>query len=145
MIPEDVVDKIEQAGQYLKDHDVSVVAIKDGVILNSIKGEGIRPFLELIQQHRSLLEGCVIGDRILGKASALLCRYIGAKGVYADHGTNKAIATLIVGGIPNQVDEIVDIIKNRTKDGLCPFEKLLESEDDPRRAYRILVDKIMKV
>ena len=143
MIPEDVVDQIEQAGQYLKDHDVSIVAIKDGMILDSIKGEGIRPFLELIQKHTEILEGCVIGDKILGKASALLCCYTGVRGVYADHGTKNAIATLLVGGIPNQVDEVVDIIQNRTKDGLCPFEKLLEHEEDPKKAYQTLVDKIM--
>ena len=144
MINQDFLEDIEHIRQYIHSHDVSIIAMKNGNIIGTWKGNGVKPFLELITKHGSQLDGCVIGDRILGKASALLCRYVNAKAVYALQGTKKAIATLIVGGIINQVDDIIEYVQNKTKNGVCPFEQLLMQEDDPKKAYELLVQSIMK-
>jgi ribosome modulation factor len=45
---------------------------------------------------------------------------------------------LIRAGIPGQTDEMIPYIKNRSRDGLCPFEKMLSDTDSPEEAYRIL-------
>ena len=140
---QECIEEIKHIRQYLLTNDISIIAINNGEIIGSMKGNGIKPFLELIKKYGPQLEGCVIGDRILGKASALLSRYIKAKAVYALQGTKKAIATLIVGGIVNQVDEIIEYVHNKTKNGICPFEQLLMQEDDPKKAYELLVQNIM--
>jgi len=142
MIPEDVLQDIRVAVDYLKTHDDSIVAVNKQKIIDTKKGEGVRPFLELIRDIKFPLSACVIGDRILGKASALLCCYVNARGVYAPQGTKTAIATLVVSGIPAQLDTMVSHITNRAGDGLCPFEALLATVDDPARAYDLLQEKL---
>jgi len=80
----------------------------------------------------------VIGDRILGRASALLCRYANVQAVYSPQGTKTGIALLIMGGVPCQVDKLIPFINNRAGDGLCPFEKMLKDIDSPDDAYNKL-------
>jgi hypothetical protein len=142
MIKEDILDDIETAGKYLNSHSDSIVTIKKQNIIDKKKGEGVRPFLELIRDAKYPLSECVIGDRILGKASALLCCHVNVRGVYALQGTKTAIATLLIHGIPSQVDTVITFIKNRSGDGFCPFEQLLENVEDPEQAYEILKSKI---
>jgi hypothetical protein len=143
MIQDDIIDDIEIACEYLRDHDDSIIAIRNRVIFEKNKGEGIRPFLELIRDTQHPLSDCVIGDRILGKASALLCCYVNTRGVYAPQGTKTAIATLLIHAIPTKVDTVVPHITNRTGDGLCPFEQLLSEVDDPKEAYHLLSQRLM--
>jgi len=142
MIPKDVLKDIEIASDYLHAHPDSIVAVREQTIHGTKKGEGVRPFLEIIDDMGRSLSDCVIGDRILGKASALLCCHIQTRGVYAPRGTKTAIATLVVHGIPAQVDSIISHITNRTGNGLCPFEQLLAAVEDPSEAYRLLREKL---
>ena len=144
MIQEDILDDIETACEYLHNHSDSIVSIKQQSIIDTKKGEGVRPFLELIRDIDSPLSECVIGDRILGKASALLCCYVKVRGVYALQGTKTAIATLLIHGIPVQVDTVISHVKNRTGDCLCPFEQMLSNVEEPEEAYNILKRKLME-
>jgi hypothetical protein len=86
----------------------------------------------------------VIGDRILGRASALLCRYTKVRAVYSPQATKTAIALLIMGSIPSQVDQLIPFIKNRDGNGLCPFEKSLQNINEPKEAYNVLKEKVLK-
>jgi hypothetical protein len=142
MIQEDILKDITCASDFLHSHSDSIVAVRNQTVIGTKQGDGIRPFLELMNDMKDQLSECVIGDRILGKASALLCCYVHARGMYAPQGTKTAIAALVVHGIPAQVDSMVPHIMNRTGDGLCPFERLLESVDDPSEAYRLITEKL---
>lgn len=142
---QEIIKEIDQAKQYLSEYDVSIVAIKNGTVIGAKKGNGIRPFLELIDDYKNELIECIIGDRILGKASALLCRYINTRGVYASQGTKTAIDILGIEGIPYHIDEYIEYIKNRTQEGLCPFEELLENVNEPNKAFHLLYERIMKI
>jgi hypothetical protein len=143
-INDDVIDDINLAREILSSEDYSIVVINEGKILNHEKGDGIKPFMKIIDELGSDLEGKVIGDRILGKASAFLCRYSNVRGVYSPQATKTAIAILIIGGIPCQTDEMIPFIKNRIGDGLCPFEKMLQNVESPEEAYRILNEKVIR-
>ncbi|KYK25874.1 hypothetical protein AYK20_04275 [Thermoplasmatales archaeon SG8-52-1] len=142
IVNEEVVRDLNLAREVLSTTDCSIVVISFGKIWKKKKGDGIRPFLEVIAEMGEEINDSVIGDRILGRASALLCRYIKAKGVYSPQGTKTGIALLIMGGVPCQVDKLIPIIKNRTGDGLCPFEKILKDVISPEEAYQILKDKV---
>ena len=131
------------ARETLVETDCSVVIVKNRNVLTKKKGDGIKPILEAIEELREVVNNSVIGDRILGKASALLCRYAEVKGVYSPQATKTAIAVLIIAGIPSQIDELIPYIKNRNGDGLCPFEKMLSDVDSPEEAYNILKEKIL--
>jgi len=104
----------------------------------------MRPILEAIDELKENMNDSVIGDRILGKASALLCRYAKVKGVYSPQATKTAIALLVLAGIPSQIDEIIPYIKNRGGDGVCPFEEILKNVDSPEEAYNILKKKVIR-
>ena len=143
IVTDDIISDMNLAREILSSEDYSIVVIQDGKILNHKKGDGIKPILKIIDELGEEIKGTVIGDRILGKASAFLCRYSEVKGVYTPQATKTAIAILIIGGIPCQADEMIPFIKNRSGDGLCPFEEMLQNVELPEEAYKILKDKVI--
>ena len=143
-LDEDTLKDIALAQNVIINEDVSVVVVNYGKIWRKKKGGGIRPFLEVIEEMGKDIHGSVIGDRILGRASALLCLYSKARAVYTPQATKAAIALLIMGSIPAQVDQLIPFIKNRNNSGLCPFEKMLENINEPKKAYELLKEKVLK-
>ncbi|PNX46342.1 MAG: hypothetical protein BV456_12390 [Thermoplasmata archaeon M8B2D] len=144
LLDEDTLKDIALAQNVITNEDVSVVVVDNGKIWRKKKGQGIRPFLEVIEEMGDEIHGSVIGDRILGRASALLCCYSKVRAVYSPQATKAAIALLIMGSIPAQVDKLIPFIKNHEGSGLCPFEKMLENIDEPKKAYNFLKEKVLK-
>ena len=134
---------MELTRTHIQTTEDSVVVVKNGTILTIKKGVGIKPMLEVIDELGENLQGSCVGDRILGKASALLCVYGKVAGVYSPQATKTAIAVLIQAQIPGEADELVPFITNKTKDGICPFEQLLKDIDSAEEAYRILKEKVV--
>jgi hypothetical protein len=143
VVSEEIVRDLELAREILSTTDYSIVVISYGKIWNQKKGEGIRPILETIEEMGENIRDSIIGYRILGKASALLCRYAKAQGVYSPKGTKTGIALLIMGGVPCQVDELIPFIKKGESGGLYPFEEMLTDIDSPEEAYKILKENIL--
>ena len=75
MVSEDIVEDMDVARDILSKTDCSIVVVKNGNILTKKQGDGMRPILEAIDELREDMQGSIVGDRILGKASALLCVY----------------------------------------------------------------------
>lgn len=142
MISKDTIRDLTVARDILSKHDYSIVIVKNNEVIGKRKGQGIKPVIELIDGLDKELENAVIGDRILGKAAALLCRYVNAKAVYSPKGTKTALALLIIAGIPSQVDQIISHVKNREGSNMCPFEKILKNVDSPEEAFKILKRKV---
>ena len=145
ILSEEIVKDMELAREILSTTDCSIVVINYGKIWKKKTGEGIRPILETIEEMGEDIHDSVIGNRILGKASALLCRYAKAQGVYSPQGTKTGIALLVMGGVPCQVDELIPQIMNKNGNDLCPFEKMLKDVDSPEEAYKILKEKVIEV
>ena len=110
----ELLNELQLAQEILSTTDASIVAIKRLKIIGKKTGMGLRPFLELIDELGDELSDCVLGDRILGKASALLCSYCNIRGVYSPQGTKTAIAFLVMNAIPCQIDHMIPFIQNRT-------------------------------
>jgi Domain of unknown function (DUF1893) len=144
IVDEKIIEDMDLAREVLAETDCSIVIVKNGDALIKKKGDGIRPILEVIGELKEEIQGSIIGDRILGKASALLCRYSKAKGVYSPQATKTAIAVLIIAGIPSQIDEMIPYIKNRDGNDVCPFEKMLSDIDSPEEAYEVLKEKVFR-
>jgi hypothetical protein len=142
MVSQEVIDALDLVRDVLSTSDASIVVVKNSQIIIKKTGNGIRPIMETIDELDNNMKGCIIGDRILGKASALLCRYANVTAVYSPQGTKTAIALLIIGGVACQVDEMIPYINNRDGTGLCPFEKMLEGITSPEKAYEILKNNI---
>ena len=144
LLDEDTLKDIALAQNVITNEDVSVVVVDNGKIWRKKKGQDIRPFLEVIEEMGDEIHYSVIGDRIIGRASALLCRYSKVRAVYSPQATKTAIALLIMGSIPAQVDKLIPFIKNRDGSGLYTFEKMLENIDEPKKAYNLLKEKVLK-
>lgn len=144
VLNEEILKDLDLAREIISNEDCSVVVVKYGKIWMQKKGEGMKPMLEVIEEMGEDIYKSVIGDKILGKASALLCRYAKANGVYSPQGTKTAIALLIMGGVPCQIDKMIPYIQDRNGDKICPFEKMLKDVDSPEEAYKILKDRLLK-
>ncbi len=143
VLNDEVLKDLNLAREVLTNSDCSIAVISYGKIWKKKKGEGIKPLLETIEEMGEDIYNSVIGDRILGRASALLCRYAKAQAVYSPQGTKTGIAILIMGGVPCQVDKLIPFINNKSGDGLCPFEKMLKDVTDPNESYKILREKLI--
>ena len=143
MVDPSVLDDMDVARDIISKKNCSIVVVKDGKILTEKQGNGIKPMLDAIVQLGENMQGTVIGDRILGKASALLCVRSKVDGVYSPQATKTAIAVLIRAGIPGQTEEIIPFVKNRDGDDICPLEKMLADIDSPEEAYNILKEKVI--
>ena len=144
MVNEELTKDMELAREVLSKTDCSIVVISYGKIWKQKTGEGIGPILETIEEMGEDICDSVIGNRFLGRASALLCRYAKAQAVYSPQGTKTGIALLIMGGVPCQVDELIPQIMNRNGDDICPFEKMLKDVTSPEEAYKTLKEKVLK-
>ena len=145
VVSEEIIKDLKLAREILTSTDNSIVIIDNGKIWNQKKGDGIKPILEAIEEMGEDIFDSVIGNRILGKASALLCRYAKAKGVYSPQGTKTGIALLIMGGVPCQVDELIPFLKDSDCSDLCIFENMLKDVVSPDEAYKILKQKVIGV
>ena len=143
IVSQEIQDDLSLAKEVLSKKEVSIVLISYGKIWREKKGNGIKPILELVEEMGDELSEYVIGDRILGRASAFLCRYANVQAVYSPQATKTAIAILILGGIPCQIDQMIPFIKNRDGTGKCPFEDLLKGIEKPDEAYKILKERIL--
>ena len=141
IVDEKIIEDMDLAREVLTKNNYSIVVVKNGNVLIKKDGDVIRSTLEAIEELKEEIQDSIVGDRILGKASALLCRYSKIKGVYSTQATKTAIAVLIIAGIPSQIDEMIPYIKNRDGSDVCPFEKMLLNIDSPEEAYEILRKK----
>jgi hypothetical protein len=139
---ERIIKDMKKAQLLMNVSNVSLVVIKDGEVLHKRTGKGVAPFIDLIESTSADFSDCVIGDRLLGRASAFLCRYVEAVGVYAVTGTKKALAVLMVGGMMAQVDNFIPYISNQTQDGLCPFERAVSIAESPSEAFELIKKKL---
>ncbi len=143
VLSEEILKDLELARNVIATEDISVVVVKYGKIWKKKKGDGVRSILETIIEMGKDINGSVIGKKILGKASALLCRYAKVSGVYSPQGTKTAIALLIMGGVPCRVDKMIPFIENNDSSGLYIFEKMLKEINSPNEAYAILKEKLL--
>jgi len=143
VLSEEILKDLELARHVITNDDCSFVVIKYEKIWKKKKGEGVRSILEAIIEMGEDIYGSVIGEKILGKASALLCRYAKASGVYSPQGTKTAIALLIMGGVPCQIDKMIPFIQNESGTGQINSEKLLNEVNSPDEAFEILKEKLL--
>lgn len=143
IVNDEIIKDINLARSTLSSEEYSIVLIRDEKILKYKREIGIRSILELIEEIGDEIKEMVVGDRILGKASAFLWRYSKIRGIYSPQATKTAIAILIIGGIPCQADEMIPFIVNNNTNYLSSFEKMLQNVESPEEAYKILKGNVI--
>lgn len=142
-VTDEIIKDMNLARNILSNEDYSIVIVRNEKILSYKEEDGIKQILELIDELGNYIIGTVVGERILGKASAFLCRYSKVGGVYTSKATKTAIAILIIGGIPCQADELIPFIGENYSNYLSAFEKMLKDVESPEEAYNILRDYVI--
>jgi len=140
---DEILNEIELARKVICTEDCSFTVIKYGKIWKKTNEIGVKPILDSITEMGEDIHGSIIGEKKLGKASALLCRYAKASGVYSPQGTKTAIALLIMGGVPCQVDSMIPAIDRFRDPGLYQVDGMVKDVNTPDEAYLILKEKIL--
>jgi hypothetical protein len=139
MIRHRIEQDIELARKIIRDNGMGLVAIKDGKILVQAQDRGVRPFVQAVIDVGEALSGAVIGDRVIGRASAMLCIYSGVVAAYTPLASESAAEELCVANIELIADEKTPHILNREGTDVCPFEKMTESLKSSHEVFHALV------
>lgn len=131
---------IERARKMISENGLGLVAIKEGKVIMEAEDRGIRPFVQAVTDLGEKLRGAVIGDRVTGRASAMLCIYSGAVAVYTPLASDSAATELQLANIKLIADERTPRILNRQGTDMCPFEKMTEDLQSSNEVFWTLVD-----
>ena len=128
------------AARCLLEKGFSAVLVKDGRILASEKGEGVKPLLMACQAAGADAQGSSLADKVVGVAAARVGIDVGVRQVYGHLMSEGAARELQDEGIVAQWDRLVPFILNRAGDGQCPMERLAMGTASPSDAHRRLLD-----
>ena len=131
---------IELTRKIIRENGMGLVAVKEGEILIEAQDRGVRPFVQAVIDLGEQLNGAVIGDRVIGRASAMLCIYSGAVAAYTPLVSEQAIAELQSANIRLVADKRTPCILNRQGTDMCPFEKMTEAITSPNEVFQILAN-----
>lgn len=95
----------------------------------------VKPFLDLIDANPSLLDGAIVGDRIVGRAAALLCVYSKIKAVFAVSISDEAIDILGANNILATWQDTVEYIVEKDLKSRYKLDEHLKGIDDPAQAF----------
>ncbi len=126
---------LEQAKSLLIGKDLSLVIVKNGDVIFETKNTGISGLLQAIEELDKNLVASSIADKIVGVAAAMLFVYSGASSVFAQTISTKSIKVLKDHNIEFLFEKKVSNILNRSKNDVCPFEKLAFSSSNAKDAY----------
>lgn len=138
-------DTLNHAIQLIRNNKASCVVIKNGRIIYSAIGPGVRPLIELYENNPDILKGGFVVDKVIGKAAAMILTLGGASKAYGLLMSTAAKTYLDEHGIPNDSGRCVEIISNRKGDGMCPMEQAVMDTDDAETAYHLLKETIQRL
>ncbi len=136
---------MESAKKMIADGDATFIVIRNGEIIHTADGRGVRPIMQLLDSKPELLRGSVIVDKIIGKAAALLLKLGDAKRVYGELMSARARDYLQTNQMRPEYGRCIDVISNRAGDGICPLERAVCDTDDPVRGREILRETIKQL
>jgi hypothetical protein len=126
---------LEFAKLKLTEEDLSLVIVKKGKVIFETKKQGISGFLQAIEKLDKNLVKASAADKIVGVAAAMLCVYAGVDSVFALTISEEGIRVLENNNVECLFEKKVSNILNRSKNDVCPFEKLAISSRSPDEAY----------
>lgn len=115
---------IELAKSLLDSKKLAIVIVKEGQVIFSSDGKGIKPIYTALNELKYELKGSSIADKVVGKAAAMICEYAGIKELSTKLISENAISVLENTSIIYNYEKSVPYIKNRDQSGMCPVETL---------------------
>lgn len=121
---------IDMAKEFLESEKLALAIVKDGKLVFSSTGIGIKPLFTAVEQLKDELEGSSVADKVTGKAAAMLCKYAKIKELHTHLISENAMAVLKDTPIILEYEESTPYIINRDKTGMCPVETLSLKTND---------------
>lgn len=115
---------IELAKSLLNKEKKAIVIVKEGRVIFSSDGKGIKPIYSALNELGSELQGSSVADKVIGKAAAMICYYANIKELSTKLMSENAINVLKETSIIYEYEKSVPYIKNRDQSGMCPVETL---------------------
>lgn len=99
---------------------------------------GLRPLMNWLHQSPEIFEGSYVIDKVVGKASAMLLTYGGARKIHGKLMSRPADEFLTAHGIEHTYDVLTDYILNQDQSDMCPMEKRVKDLKEPEEAFAAL-------
>lgn len=115
---------IELAKKLLDNEKKALVIVKDGRVLYSSDGRGIKPIYTALKEFKVELKGASIADKVIGKAAAMICQDGQIKELSTKLISESAIDVLKNTSIIYDYEKSVPYIKNLDQSRMCPVETL---------------------
>ena len=138
-------DRLKTAINILDEQQKSCVILDENGEVRTSDAIGIKPLMTELRVNKQAFAGCVIADKVIGKAAALMAVLGKAEAVYGRIMSKNAEEFLKNAGIEYKYGELVPYIENRTKDGRCPMEETVLEIDSPAEAFEALEKTIAKL
>lgn len=118
------MNDIELAKNLLDNEQRALVIVKDGKVLFSVDGKGIKPIYTAFNELKDELKGSSVADKVIGKAAAMIYEHAAIKELSTKLISENAISVLGNTSIIYEYEKSVPYIKNRDQSGMCPVETL---------------------
>jgi hypothetical protein len=119
--------------------DATLCATHNGILVYQLTGRGIGVLVLAVEEERVVGHGPLDwGDKLVGRAAALLFTLVRPRSVFALTMSTGAQDVLRTAGIPFACDSVILDVLNRTGTGPCPIEAAVRGVDEPLVALDIL-------
>lgn len=138
-------DRLKTAVDILNEQRKSCVILAKSGEVRTSDAIGIKPLMTELRLDKAAFQGCVIADKVIGKAAALMTVLGKAEAVYGLVMSKNAKEFLDLAGIEYAYGQLVPYIENRTKDGMCPMEETVLEINSPEQAFGALEKTIARL
>jgi len=124
------------AKELLETHEAACIILRDGEIIFTHVGIGVKPLLAFMEKPIDERSGnLTLVDKVIGKAALLMAVKLGIRNIYTPLVSEEALDAAKVHGVRIDALETVPYIINRTNDGKCPLEQSVTGVYDPEEAF----------
>src|SRR5450830_533771 len=123
----------------IRSGDATLCAVADGALLYQLTGRGVGALVLAVEKERATSHGALDwGDKLLGRAAALMFTLVRPRSVFALTMSTGAQDVLRAAGIPFTCDAIILDVLNQTGTEPCPMEAAVSGISEPLVALETL-------
>ena len=135
----------DRAKEMIAAEEATFVVIRNNQIIYHDKGNGVRPIMKVLDSNPEILKNAIIVDKIIGKAAAMMLSMGKSVRVHGNLMSQAAAEYLERKGIEHSYERCINVISNRTGDGICPLERAVADIEDEQEAYNKLKETIAEL
>ena len=121
-------------------NNTTLLAYQNDQLIFSSDKKWLYPLIDLsdfLRRQKIANAKLLVEDKVVGRASALILVYLGARRVKAEVLSKLGEEILVKFNVRFEYDNLVDEIS-------CATETLLKEESDPAIAFQLILDRIQK-